>query len=77
MSEENADTKTEATRQKTASVTLSVVEAGAMLGLSKSATYRAINRGEIPALRFGRRIVVPIASLQRLINQAASPSDKH
>lgn len=43
--------------------------AGKALGFrSRSATYRAIERGEIPVIRFGeRRIVVPTAELLRLI----------
>jgi hypothetical protein len=34
-------------------------DAGRALGLGRSATYGAVARGEIPVLRFGRRIVVP------------------
>ena len=34
---------------------------GQLLKLSRSATYDAANRGEIPTLRFGRRLVVPTA----------------
>jgi hypothetical protein len=30
-------------------------------------TYGAIYRGEIPALRFGRRIVVPKDALQKML----------
>ena len=48
--------------------TMSVAEASCALGLSKNATYRAIARGEIPSLRFGRRIVVPRVRLRRLLD---------
>lgn len=41
--------------------------AGRMLGLSRSATYAAAKRGDIPTLRIGGRILVPIAALERLI----------
>lgn len=37
-------------------LTLSVEEVAQLLGLSRSAVYEAIARGDIPALRFGRRI---------------------
>jgi excisionase family DNA binding protein len=47
--------------------TYSVREASQVLGLSRNATYGAIYRGKIPALRFGRRIVVPKDALQRLL----------
>lgn len=46
---------------------LSVEEAGAILGLGRSAAYAAVERGEIPTIRFGRRLVVPTAALRRLL----------
>jgi excisionase family DNA binding protein len=42
-------------------------EAGTILGLSRSSTYEAVQRGEIPVLRFGRRIVVPTAALRKML----------
>ena len=47
--------------------TYSVREAAQVLGLSHGAAYGAIYRGEIPALRFGRRIVVPKDALDDLL----------
>jgi excisionase family DNA binding protein len=44
-----------------------VVEAGKMLGLGRSAAYAAAARGEIPTLRFGRKIIVPLAQLEALL----------
>jgi excisionase family DNA binding protein len=43
-------------------------DAGRILGLGRNATYDAIRRGEIPVIRFGRRIVVPKRGLDRLLN---------
>lgn len=51
---------------------LSVVEAGLILGLGRSAAYAAANRGEIPTLRFGRKLVVPVAELERLVGERAN-----
>lgn len=45
--------------------TLSVEEAGRLCGLGRSASYDAARRGELPTLRFGRRVVVPTAILLR------------
>lgn len=42
-------------------------EAGQALGLSRSATYDAANRGDIPTIRIGRRILVPTAALRRML----------
>jgi len=47
-------------------------DAGKRLGLGRNATYEAIARGEIPVLRFGRRLVVPRKALERLLNGDAA-----
>ena len=50
--------------------TMSVPEAGELLGLGRDAAYEAAKRGEIPALRFGRLLRVPIVAIERLLEQA-------
>lgn len=47
--------------------TYSVREVAQILGLGRNHTYGAIYRGEIPALRFGRRIVVPKEALDEIL----------
>jgi excisionase family DNA binding protein len=47
--------------------TVSVREAGLLLGLSERSAYRAVGRGEIPVLRVGRRLMVPTARLRQLV----------
>jgi len=37
---------------------MTVPEAAALLGLSESATYEAVTRGEIPAVKIGRRVLI-------------------
>jgi excisionase family DNA binding protein len=54
-------------------LTLTVDEVAQMLGLSRSATYEAIARGEIPSLRFGRRIVVTQRALHRMLGHGDLP----
>jgi excisionase family DNA binding protein len=44
-------------------------EVGERLGLGKSATYRAAANGQIPTIRIGRRIVVPIPALRMLLER--------
>jgi hypothetical protein len=56
-----------ATRPLFNEMTTSVPEAGRALGLSRNASYEAAKRGEIPTLRFGRRLVVPVAALRRML----------
>ncbi|MET8142675.1 helix-turn-helix domain-containing protein [Sphaerisporangium sp. NPDC005288] len=47
--------------------TISVPRAGEILGLSRDGAYDAAARGEIPTLRFGRRLVVPTAHLLAML----------
>lgn len=51
--------------------TLTVDETAERLGISRNGAYDAIRRGELPALRIGRRLVVPRAALDRLLTGAA------
>ena len=52
-------------------LTVSVPEAGKMLGLSRSSTYVAVQRGDIPSIRVGGRVLVPLRSLVALVNGEA------
>lgn len=54
----------------TESLTLTVPEAGELLGLGRDAAYEAAKRGDLPVLRFGRRLLVPRAALERMLEQA-------
>lgn len=45
-----------------------VEEAATLLGISRSFAYEAVQRGEIPSMRIGKRILVPKAALQRLLD---------
>jgi len=48
--------------------TISVPEAGAQyFGLAKSASYEAAARGEIPVIRIGGRLRVPVCQLERML----------
>jgi excisionase family DNA binding protein len=49
--------------------TYSVPEAGRIVGLGKNASYDAARRGELPTLRFGRRLRVPRATLERMLGK--------
>jgi len=46
---------------------LTVEEAADRLTLSRAAAYEGIRRGEIPSIRIGRRVLVPIAALERMV----------
>jgi hypothetical protein len=46
---------------------ISVEDAGKLVGLSRSAAYRAAARGDIPTFRLGRRLYVPTARLLEML----------
>ncbi len=45
--------------------TISVEEAGELFGLGRAAAYAAVKRGDIEAIRFGKRWLVPTAKVLR------------
>lgn len=51
--------------------TVSVEEAGKILGCSRNAAYEAAHRGEIPVIRLGKLLRVPKVALERLLSGAA------
>lgn len=55
--------------------TISVEEAGDILGVSRRSAYRAAARGEIPTLRIGRRLLVPTRRLMQLLGLEPHPTD--
>ncbi len=56
-------------------LTVTVEEAGALLGISRSLAYELVRRQELPSLRLGRRIVVPVRALEDFLDSAvAEPS---
>lgn len=52
-----------------APLTISVPEAGRLyFGLCRNASYGAANRGEIPVLKIGRLLRVPVRALERMLD---------
>ena len=48
--------------------TLTVDEFAKILGIGRGTAYAAIKRGEIPHLRIGRRIVIPVQVVENLLS---------
>jgi hypothetical protein len=56
---------------KDAPLTISVPEAGKRyFGLCRNAAYDAAARGEIPTIRIGRLLRVPVRALERMLDLA-------
>jgi excisionase family DNA binding protein len=51
-------------------VLVSVREAAGRLGVSERTVWRLLDRGELRALRLGRVVRIPVASLQSLVARA-------
>jgi len=50
-------------------LTLSVDEAARLLGISPGLTYGLVHRGELAAIRLGRRILVPRHAVEALVGR--------
>lgn len=53
--------------QRSERTTISVEEAGKYLGIGRAAAYLAVKNGELPSLRLGSRILVPVWALLELL----------
>ena len=47
---------------------MSVEEMADYFGISRSAAYQLIHRADFPALRIGRRVVIPVERLNEWVN---------
>ena len=50
---------------------LTVEEAASMLGLRRTTAYEAVRRCELPSIRIGRRLFVPVAALDHWLRHAS------
>ena len=52
-------------------LTISVPEAGQrFFGLSRNGSYAAANRGDIPTIKIGRLLRVPVRALEKMLDRA-------
>jgi hypothetical protein len=56
-------------------LTLSVPAAGKKyFGLSRNGAYDAAARGDLPTIRIGRLLRVPVRALERMLDRASEPA---
>ena len=48
--------------------TMSVDEFAAVAGISRSTAFAAVHSGEVPSMRFGKRIRIPTAAVRRMFD---------
>ena len=51
-------------------LTLTVEQAGELLGISRSLAYEMARTGRLPILRFGKRIVVPKKAIENMLQSS-------
>ena len=65
ISDQKQDDATQSSRPKEKR-TMTVEEAGSLLGISRGAAYSAARSGDLPVIRIGKRILVPKEAFERL-----------
>ena len=53
-------------------LTITVEEAGRLLGISRALAYEMARTGKLPTLRFGRRMVVPRKAIENMLEDPDS-----
>ena len=49
------------------SVTLSIDEAAAMLGINRATAYKGARNGQLPAIRVGKKYLIPVAAIHKML----------
>ena len=57
-------------------LTLTVEQAGELLGISRALAYEMARTGKLPTLRFGKRIVVPKKAIENML-ESSIPNTTH
>ena len=63
------------TQEQHEALTITVERAGQLLGISRGLAYDLVRRGDIPAIRLGRRLVVPAHAVDQILrDRSARPA---
>jgi len=54
------------------SLAFSASEVAKLLGVSKNTVYKAIHAGQIPSIRWGKKILIPRVALMRMLEEAGN-----
>ncbi len=55
-------------------LTYTVDEVARMLGISRGLAYEMVNRGELPSIRLGRRLLIPCRAFHLWLEAAVRPA---
>ena len=48
---------------------ITVPEAAEMLGISRNFAYELVKQGQLPVIRFGKRLLIPKVGLERMLEK--------
>ena len=51
---------------------ITVPEAAEMLGISRNFAYELVKQGKLPAIRFGKRLLIARAALDRMLEEGVT-----
>ncbi len=51
---------------------ITVPEAAAMLGISRNFAYELAKQAQLPVIRFGKRLLIPRAALERMLEKGVT-----
>ncbi len=51
-------------------LTMSVPEAARRLGIGRNQGYEAVRAGTIPSVKIGKRLLVPVVALERMLEKS-------
>ena len=54
--------------------TVTVAEAGEIIGVGRASAYLAAGSGDLPTVRIGRRLLVPTARLRQMLGELPAES---
>jgi excisionase family DNA binding protein len=54
-------------KKKEATLTISVPEAGRRLGVGRNQAYEAARQGQLPIIRIGKRMLVPVPAFEAML----------
>lgn len=51
---------------------ITVPEAAEMLGISRNFAYELVKQGQLPVIRFGRRLLIPRLALEKMLEKGVA-----
>jgi excisionase family DNA binding protein len=58
---------------RTKRLTMTIPEAAEKLGIGRNQGYEAAKSGQIPTIKIGKRLLVPVAALENKLAKAGGP----